>query len=89
MQKVLVFKSQESASEYLAITFAAKISKNNSLNKKTILGFATGVTPLLMYKHLIALNKGTFTTQTNFLNNQSVDLRNPVSWENVITFNLD
>lgn len=89
MQKVLVFKSQESASEYLAITFAAKIAKNNSLNKKTILGFATGVTPLLMYKHLIALKKGTFTTQTNFLNNQSVDLRNPVSWENVITFNLD
>lgn len=34
VQKVLVFKSQESASEYLAITFAAKIAKNNSLNAR-------------------------------------------------------
>jgi len=89
MQKVYVFNNQEAASKWLAMTFSALIAKNNRLNKKTTLGFATGVTPLLMYRYLIMLNKGTLALEKRFVDDKNIELQKPISWKNVTTFNLD
>ena len=55
--EVLVFENKESGSLYAAQVIANKVLMNNSINEDTVLGLATGSTPIDMYKELIDINK--------------------------------
>src|SRR5690554_7123794 len=48
-----VFDNRDEGSVYVARQIASLIKEKNKLNKPTILGLATGSTPLLVYKELI------------------------------------
>ncbi len=52
-----VYDSKELASKYVASQVAALIVKNNKAGKKTVLGLATGSSPIAMYQELIRLHK--------------------------------
>jgi glucosamine-6-phosphate deaminase len=52
-----VYDTKIEASVYVANQVAALINKNNSLGKATVLGLATGSSPIEMYKELIRLHK--------------------------------
>lgn len=67
MQEIIVFKNQEQASDWLSLVFSAMIAKHNAQQKRTVLGFATGVSPLIMYEKLIAIHQGKYQIdQTTF-----------------------
>jgi glucosamine-6-phosphate deaminase len=55
--EVLVFENRKSGSLYAAQVIANKILMNNSIGENTVLGLATGSTPIDMYKALIDVNK--------------------------------
>lgn len=52
-----VFDTANDGSKFVAEKIKALIQKNNSEEKKTVLGLATGSTPLKMYKELIRMHK--------------------------------
>ena len=52
-----VFDTANDGSKFVAEKIKALIEKNNSEEKKTVLGLATGSTPLKMYKELIRMHK--------------------------------
>ncbi len=52
-----IFNNKEEGSVFIAIQIAAVIRSNNELGQKTVLGLATGSSPLLIYRELIRLHK--------------------------------
>jgi len=52
-----VFDSALEGSKYVAKQIKALIDSNNAKGKKTVLGLATGSTPIVMYKELIRMHK--------------------------------
>jgi glucosamine-6-phosphate deaminase len=52
-----VFDNRDEGAKYVAREIAETILANNKLNKRTVLGLATGNTPLLVYKELIRFHK--------------------------------
>jgi glucosamine-6-phosphate deaminase len=69
---VEIFEDSFTASLSVAKEIATLIRKRNNLNKPTVLGLATGSTPVKVYDELIRFHK-----------------EEGLSFENVITFNLD
>src|SRR6516225_3484758 len=53
----LVFPTSAQASRHVALMFESLIRQNNSANKPTVLGLATGSTPVGLYRELIRLHK--------------------------------
>lgn len=52
---VSVYKTPEEASKKVAQRIALLIKQNDAINKKTVLGLATGVTPVNLYAELVRL----------------------------------
>lgn len=52
-----VFANRDKASKYVAQQIASLIKERNKLGKHTVIGLATGSTPLLVYKELIQMHK--------------------------------
>ncbi|GAO29848.1 glucosamine-6-phosphate deaminase [Geofilum rubicundum JCM 15548] len=52
-----VFDNRDEGSVYVAQQIASLIKEKNKLNKPTLLGLATGSTPLLVYKELIRIHR--------------------------------
>jgi glucosamine-6-phosphate deaminase len=52
-----VFDDALSGSKFVANEIKNLIEKNNEAGKATVLGLATGSTPVVMYKELIRLHK--------------------------------
>ena len=69
---VTVYPDQLTASTAVAARIAALIRKKQAAGRPTVLGLATGVTPIRVYTELIRLHR-----------------EEGLSFENVITFNLD
>lgn len=67
-----VYENPDEASEFVAQQIVNLIQKNNENEKPTVLGLATGSTPIRVYDELIRHHR-----------------ENGVSFNNVITFNLD
>ena len=58
MQKnITIYESDEQASINVANHIASIINNNLKLGKRTVLGLATGNTPIKVYKHLVHLHK--------------------------------
>ena len=55
--EVLVFENSQAGSVYVAQLVGKKILMNNSAGKDTVLGLATGSTPIDLYKALVEVNK--------------------------------
>jgi glucosamine-6-phosphate deaminase len=55
----LVFPTSQQASRHVALMIESLIRTNNSANRPTILGLATGSTPVGLYRELIRLHKET------------------------------
>src|SRR5712692_777950 len=53
----LVFPTSAQASRHVALMIESLIRQNNSANRPTVLGLATGSTPLGLYRELIRLHK--------------------------------
>src|ERR1700694_4054287 len=53
----LVFPTSVQASRHVALTIESLIRQNNSANRPTVLGLATGSTPVGLYRELIRLHK--------------------------------
>src|ERR1700726_413908 len=53
----LVFPTSTQASRHLALMIESLIRQNNSANRPTVLGLATGSTPVGLYRELIRLHK--------------------------------
>lgn len=53
----LVFPSSVEASRHVALMFESLVRQNNSAGRPTVLGLATGSTPLGIYRELIRLHK--------------------------------
>jgi glucosamine-6-phosphate deaminase len=54
---VKVFNDRDQGSKYVAREIASLIKEKNKLDKPTVLGLATGGSPLLLYKELIRLHQ--------------------------------
>src|SRR5260370_11107339 len=54
----LVFPTSVQASRHLALMIESLIRQNNSAGRPTVLGLATGSTPVGLYRQLIRLHKG-------------------------------
>lgn len=67
-----VYESADEASQVVAKQITTLIKKNNERDKSTVLGLATGSTPIRVYDELIRYHE-----------------EEGLSYENVITFNLD
>jgi len=52
-----IFDNSEQGSLYVAKEIASLIRKNNRLDKHTVLGFATGNTPIVLYRELVRMHK--------------------------------
>jgi glucosamine-6-phosphate deaminase len=52
-----IFDNRTNASKQVALEIAELIQKNNKANKKTILGLATGSSPIKVYEELVRLHK--------------------------------
>src|SRR5438552_1149730 len=52
----LVFPTSNQASRHIALMIESLIRQNNSANRATVLGLATGSTPLGLYRELIRLH---------------------------------
>ncbi len=55
----LVFPTSAQASRHVALMIESLIRQNNSANRPTVLGLATGSTPVGLYRELIRLHKET------------------------------
>lgn len=55
----LVFPTSHQASRHVALMIESLIRQNNSANRPTVLGLATGSTPVGLYRELIRLHKET------------------------------
>src|SRR5437867_12893255 len=55
----LVFPTSNQASRHVALMLESLIRQNNSAERPTVLGLATGSTPLGLYRELIRLHKET------------------------------
>src|ERR1051326_7253847 len=55
----LVFPTSREASRHVALMIESLIRTNNSANRPTVLGLATGSTPVGLYRELIRLHKET------------------------------
>src|SRR5438105_10296084 len=53
----LVFPTSSQASRHVALMIESLIRQNNSANRPTVLGLATGSTPVGLYRELIRLHK--------------------------------
>ncbi len=53
----LVFPTNVQASRHVALMIESLIRQNNSANRATVLGLATGSTPVQLYRELIRLHK--------------------------------
>jgi glucosamine-6-phosphate deaminase len=53
----LVFPTSQQASRHVALMIESLIRQNNSANRPTVLGLATGSTPVGLYRELIRLHK--------------------------------
>src|SRR6187401_3400243 len=53
----LVFPTNAHASRHVALMIESLIRQNNSANRPTVLGLATGSTPVALYRELIRLHK--------------------------------
>src|SRR5947207_14597779 len=53
----LVFPTSAQASRHLALMIESLIRQNNSANRPTVLGLATGSTPVGLYRELIRLHR--------------------------------
>src|SRR6266853_4527433 len=53
----LVFPTSAQASRHVALMIESLIRQNNSANRPTLLGLATGSTPVGLYRELIRLHK--------------------------------
>ena len=53
----LVFPSSAQASRHVALMIESLVRQNNSANRPTVLGLATGSTPVGLYRELIRLHK--------------------------------
>src|ERR671923_1573766 len=53
----LVFPTSAQASRHVSLMIESLIRQNNSANRPTVLGLATGSTPLGLYRELIRLHK--------------------------------
>src|SRR5436190_183448 len=53
----LVFPTSAQASRHVALMIESLIRQNNSTNRPTVLGLATGSTPVGLYRELIRLHK--------------------------------
>src|SRR6266568_7416628 len=53
----LVFPTSAQASRHVALVIESLIRQNNSANRPTVLGLATGSTPVGLYRELIRLHK--------------------------------
>jgi glucosamine-6-phosphate deaminase len=54
---VLAFTTSAEASQHVAAQIAAAIRRNNAAGKATVLGLATGSTPIGLYRELVRLHK--------------------------------
>lgn len=72
LAKIKVFKSPIEGSDFVAKQIESLIKRKQKQNESCVLGLATGLSPVLLYKKLIELHK-----------------QKGLSFENVITFNLD
>src|SRR3954471_7285555 len=55
----LVFPTATQASRHVALMIESLIRQNNSANRATVLGLATGSTPVGLYRELIRLHRET------------------------------
>ena len=55
----LVFPTSAQASRHVALMIESLIRQNNSANRPTVLGLATGSTPTGLYRELIRLHRET------------------------------
>src|SRR6266487_3338948 len=53
----LVFPTSSQASRHVALMIESLIRQNNSANRPTVLGLATGSTPVGLYRELIRLHQ--------------------------------
>src|SRR3954454_16588642 len=53
----LVFPTSTQASRHVALMIESLIRQNNSANRPTVLGLATGSTPVGLYRELIRLHR--------------------------------
>src|SRR5436853_796693 len=53
----LVFPTSQQASRHVALMIESLIRTNNSASRSTVLGLATGSTPVGLYRELIRLHK--------------------------------
>src|SRR5713226_6452882 len=53
----LVFPTSNQASRHVALMIESLIRQNNSANRRTVLGLATGSTPVGLYRELIRLHR--------------------------------
>jgi 6-phosphogluconolactonase/glucosamine-6-phosphate isomerase/deaminase len=53
----LVFESSIDASKYVAVAIAELIRRNNMRHKPTVLGLATGATPVALYAELVRMHR--------------------------------
>src|SRR5215210_6669527 len=53
----LVFPTSSQASRHVALMIESLIRQNNSANRPTVLGLATGSTPVGLYRELIRLHR--------------------------------
>src|SRR5207302_9047880 len=53
----LVFDTSSQASRHLALMIESLIRQNNSANRPTVLGLATGSTPVGLYRELVRLHR--------------------------------
>ena len=65
--KTLVYNDALEGSKYIAKKIQELIEKNNKQNKKTVLGLATGSSPLKLYAELIRLHKEENLSFTNVI----------------------
>jgi glucosamine-6-phosphate deaminase len=70
--RTVVHASADAASALIAADIATLIQQNTAAGRPTVLGLATGSTPVRLYRQLIRLHRD-----------------HALSFENVITFNLD
>src|SRR5438128_11033761 len=53
----LVFPTSAQASRHVALVIESLIRQNNSANRPTVLGLATGSTPVGLYRELVRLHR--------------------------------
>src|SRR5215470_1979998 len=83
----IVFPTATQASRHVALMIESLIRQNNSANRPTVLGLATGSTPVGMYRELIRLHKDAgldFSRVVTF----NLDEYYPMAKDDVHSYNL-